>query len=825
MLKLGAWIISPLLFFPLYAQEAQVLPESGAISPLSDRIMPVPPPPQIQFGAVGASDIAIPKNLSITNFGGGVIEGIQGVGMRYKGPGVKIIGDNGLEAFADSAVVDLNAQSVTLEGKVSTYQGNILQRGDRAVYYYERKFLDASMLKASLDPVLLESDKFTVEDRRGKKVYVGENAGITTDDAEAPDYWMRAKKTTIFPGDKIVFNNLRFYAGDVPVFWLPYLSQPLNAELGYHFLPGTRSNWGPFLLNTYGIMLGGKYNPTTGENEDAWLLSRWHLDLRSTRGVGAGVDFVDTRLKKYDGITGLGLYYLNDIAPETTRTGVPRGPVGEDRYRVELKHRIELDLLGDADWRVDSNLTLLSDQHYLEDLDLARYRTDPAPDNTLGLYRRADDSLLSIYARFRINDFYRADTRLPEVSFDQARGQLFDLPILHEGSTSFGVIGEAPSSATVHALMKLQTGDSDAQTLLDQLTDYEKILANKILAAPLNGPERAAIRDQMLDSSYSRLNAYQELSMPLMFGNFLNVIPQAGVGYTRYDPVDGPVNGTDRAYLHAGAETSVKFSKDLGEFLDPEWGLNGLKHVMQPYIAWSVISTNDYDSQGLKVDRNSPTTRLQPLDPSRFTALDELQDWNIIRLGTRNHLLTKRDNQSLDWLYLDTYIDAFIKDPSYINNPGLARDYSNLSNEARWQPLPWLAVDVSAQFPIAGGGSGFNESSTNVHFMPTRDFDFSLGYQTLSGHPVLIDSNRVNFRSYTRVNENWGFSSQHTLELDDGTLELQQYTLHRDLGSWVAGLGVTSRDNRLAKEYGIIFSLTLKSFSEVSLPFQLIGEE
>jgi hypothetical protein len=38
-------------------------------------------------------------------------------------------------------------------------------------------------------------------------------------------------------------------------------------------------------------------------------------------------------------------------------------------------------------------------------------------------------------------------------------------------------------------------------------------------------------------------------------------------------------------------------------------------------------------------------------------------------------------------------------------------------------------------------------------------------------------------------------------------------------------LGVTSRDNRLAKEYGVIFSLTLKSFSEVSLPFEFIGEE
>ena len=85
---------------------------------------------------------------------------------------------------------------------------------------------------------------------------------------------------------------------------------------------------------------------------------------------------------------------------------------------------MNLDFPDDADWRIDSNLTLLSDQYYLEDFEIANYRTDPAPDNTLGIYRRDDDSLLSLYRRFRINDFYRADTRSPEVAFDQARAPL-----------------------------------------------------------------------------------------------------------------------------------------------------------------------------------------------------------------------------------------------------------------------------------------------------------------------------------------------------------------------------------------------------------------
>jgi hypothetical protein len=62
------------------------------------------------------------------------------------------------------------------------------------------------------------------------------------------------------------------------------------------------------------------------------------------------------------------------------------------------------------------------------------------------------------------------------------------------------------------------------------------------------------------------------------------------------------------------------------------------------------------------------------------------------------------------------------------------------------------------------------------------------------------------------------------LELDDGTLESEQYSLHRDLGNWVAGVGLTHRDNRLEEEYGVVFSLTLKDFPSVSLPFGIDAE-
>lgn len=819
MLKPGAWLLTLLLFFPPGVLDAQILPESDDEVPTVDTLIPVPLP-EIPYGADGALEPEMPKDLKINNQGG-KIEGNIETGMRLGGP-VKIEGDNGLEVFSQTAVIDLKAKTVTLEGDVTVYQGNLMQRGARAVYHYETKFLDTSGLRASIDPILLEAGKFTVDQQEEEQILVGYDAGITTHDVEDPNYWVRAKKTRIYPGEKIVFNDLRLYAGGTPVFWLPYLSQPLDGELGYHFTPGGRSNWGPFLLNTYGIMLGGEKDPVTGDNRDAWLLSRWHLDLRAKRGVGVGVDFVDTRVKDSNEISGLSLYYLYDMDPDESRNGIPRDNVDPNRFGIELKHRIELDFPDDADWRIDANLTWLSDQYYLQDFEPGEYRTNPDPDNTIGIYRRTDESLLSMVARIRPNDFYRSDTRLPEITFDQVRAPLFGLPILHEGNTSFSIIEEDPgdfaSDASLDQLAGLTLGDSATGELLSQLSGYERRLAERMVELPLGDSRRDSIESQLLDPSYTRFRTYHEMSMPMMLGGFLSFTPEAGLGYTYYDSIQGPDNSLDRTHFHVGAETSLKFSKDLGDYRNHTLGLNGLLHILQPYGTWSLISTDDYELGDPAVDRLTPSTRPRQIDPMRFTAVDQMNSWNVLRLGARNRLLTKRDGRSFEWLYLDTYLDAFIEDPEG------DRNLSNLYNDARWSPVPWMSFEVETQFPIASGGSGYSEFNSELRFLPTDAVEVALGYRWLDGHPVLPDSSQIDLRTYIRLSENWGIGTLHSLEFDDSTLEYQQYTVHRDFGNWVASMGFSARDNRFENEYGLVFSLSLKDFPSASLPFELTAE-
>jgi LPS-assembly protein len=818
MLKFGAWLAFPLLLIPAPGQDMtdpSLLPDLLISTPV-DTITPVPSPALPPLPNTGGP---VPKELDIENLGGTMSGNVRDQ-IILGGP-VKITGDNGLEIFADTAVIDLVAKSVTLTGNVAAYEANSLRRGHRAVYYYERKFLDTSDMRASMDPVILEAGKFTLEEIDGEKVYVGTDGGMTTHDYEKPNFWLRAKKTRVYPNKKIVFNNLKVYAGDVPVFWLPYLSQPLHEELGYHFLPGTRSNWGPFLLNSYGIMLGGNTDPVTGKSNDGWLLSRWRFDLYSERGIGTGLDLIDKRPDTPGDLANLSLYYLNDIAPETTRNGFPRDPIDPERYRANLQHRKFFGNDADSKWRADTQLSWLSDQYYLGDFSRDTYSTDPYPDNTFGIFRQDDSSLLSFLTRFRINDFYRADTRLPEITFDQARGPRFGLPLLHEGTTSLSVITERAPDTDYNDLADATSSNAKAINYLNssqnrgQIDPYERRLIESMIALPDSDPRREDIRTQLLDSGYARFHTYQEFSLPRTYGDFFSVTPQAGVGYSAYEITEGNADNLDRATIHAGVESAFKISKDYGHVGGRDWGLNGLLHIVQPYSNISVLRTNDYEPGDPSVDHLSPSTRPQPLDPLRFTAIDELQSWEIARLGVRNRLLTRRDNQSMEWLFLDTYIDAFL------NEPEGERNLSNLYNDLRWQPLPWLGTSIETQMPIGTSGPGFTSINSSINYQPVDWFECSLGFVRLDQHPYLTDTNRVTLRTYTSLSENWGFGTQHTTELDDNVLELQQYTIHHNLGNWVFTLGLNTRDNRFEKEYGAILLLTLKDLPMISLPLEM----
>ena len=708
---------------------------------------------------------------------------------------VRIVTDNGVQIYSDKAVADTKKKIIHLSGNVRVFQNSLFYRGSNASYDYANRKMNTKGMKVALDPVIMQADDISTHTKDGKPVYIGTNAGLTTHDVEHPNFWMRSKKITIYPDNKIVFNHLKLYAGDTPILWLPYLSQPLDKDLGYHFTPGGRSNWGPFLMNRYGVMLGGETNSITGKKEDSWLLTQWLFDIRALRGVGVGLDLFDQRLKDNSNLGWMKLYYTNDLDPSKPRSGLTRGNVNEDRYRIEFKDRFETKSSSGTTYYSDINLTWLSDRYYLEDFEPRTYTYNPQPDNTLGFFRKDSKSLAGIYTRLKINDFYQTDSRYPELFYEQIKRPIFNTNILHQGSTSLGFYRE-------------------------DIADFKRPQLRDERSTLLPGNPRIAEIDALLAKrDFIRFHTSHQMTQSFTPVDGITLTPKVGLGYSRYWNEGAANRNFTKKHFFAGLDTSLKFTKHFPHIHSQRWGVNELKHIAQPYVNLSVVSTNELDSSFTRIDRLTPTTRPRSIDVGSFTAIDDLNNWSIARFGVRNSLLTKRDGGTHPWLTMDTYIDYFLQDPE------LNRDLSNLYNDIYWNPVPWVALGIETQFPIAGTGSGFTEFSTGVKFMPSENWELDIHYRLLDNHPTLVDSNRIDLRAYTRLNEKWGFDFYQQYELDDNTLETQQYTIHRDFDSWIMSFGILHRDNRKRTELSYLLSFTLKEFPSLNVPLTIDQKE
>lgn len=747
-------------------------------------------------GDGGAFDLmpAPPENLRITGEDYEMKYDAARQIIHYRGD-MACRTNDGIQLFSDEIIIDLKGKFARCTGNVAVYQGAILHRGEAATYWFDEERLEAEGLRTGMDPLLLEAGKFRMVESNGRMIFVGENAGVTTDDTENPSFWGRAEETLVFPGDKVIFRNMKFYAGETPIFWLPYLSQPMNRELGYHFIPGARSNWGPYLLNRYGIMLGGEKDPTTGERREQWLLSQWHLDLMAKRGVGTGLDLFDTRLKNNPNLGWLKGYYIHDFQPTENRSGVTRQDVSEQRFRLQLRNRLQLrDAIPGGSTYLDANLTYLSDRFYLEDFDPGTFRIEPDPDNVLALTHQRDRNLITLWTRLRPNTFYQTDTRLPEFALDQVRHPLLDSPILHEGQVILGLYNE-------------------------HIPDFQRRGLKAESAALLPGDPRInEIRNILGEHGYTRLHIWQELSAPMLIDEWLNVVPRAGLGYTNYRGVDGLGGNEERTHLYAGIDTSVKFSQSFPDVQSEILGLDGLLHVIQPYANATWLATDELDASFPRIDRLTASTRPRPLGVGRFSAIDDIEDWTILRLGARNRFLTRRDGGTHEWLTINSYFDWFQEDPEF------DREFSNFYNEMSFHPVPWLDVSLETQFPLLGKEGDFTEVAASFRYMPTDNTELTVRHRFLSDHPILQNSNRLEYDVFHRFNEDWGAGFSHRWEFDDSVLEHQQYSIHRTFDNWAVSLGAFHRDNRANDEYGFVLGFTLREFPAVNLPLKVDAE-
>jgi LPS-assembly protein len=733
------------------------------------------------------------------------------------------------EIAANRADYNASTGDVKATGNVTVIKAGATYKGESLVYNVQTGELHGNAVRSSMihehGTLLYSLNDLDTETKTVERID-GNDAFFTTHDLANPNYKIKARTMTIYPNDRIVMKNVKVYAGKTPIFWLPYLSQPLDDEIGYKFTPGYSDLWGAYLLNQYGVIHGDH------------TLAQYKLDLRSTRGVAVGADFISLKQKDNQQWGKIKFYYAFDADPTLSQAREDRSNTPEGRYRINFQHRIYITGPAERTWYVDFDINKMSDEFFYEDFFFEEYRTQREPDNQVSLVRSDPRYTATLMTKFQLNDFYRTDTRLPELAFDFTRQPVFNSGFFYQGNSSFGILEEKRGSReNTDAELVLDSADAFLKTEGGDLGQTARRVLGLDPLAALTGdevqPAMDALRASLSDVGFSRLHTYHEVLYPKTVFGWLTLVPRLGIGYQSYSSIDGGPKGLSsdsRALFHAGFDASFKVSKTWDDVQSERMGLDGLKHTVQPYINYSYLNADDIS--GLPaIDRNVPTTRPRPLDIPFYTGIDSLRSWNAARIGVRNLLQTRRDyasysededghfraanssaQQTYNWAGLNTYVDLFVEDPEF------NRDVSNLFNELFWRPLPWLTFWADTQLPIGGGEANFTEANYGITWMANKSLSVTLGHQYITDHPFFENSSLVYSRLYARLNENWGVSMNHVYEMDDNTLEYQSYSVHRDLNSWVASLGALVRDNRGVTDMGLIFSMTLKEFPQVSIP-------
>ena len=447
----------------------------------------------------------------------------------------------------------------------------------------------------------------------------------------------------------------------------------------------------------------------------------------------------------------------------------------------------------------------------MQDYAPAEFQVNPQPDNVASLTKWDEDYTLTGIVRGQLNNFFETTERLPELSLDSIRQPLFNSPVFYETEISAG-----------HLNRDFPHGSGQPDYDTNRLDGFIEFLYPKTYFGWLTFTPRLGFRGTYYSSTGNVTNTIFDNNSTTP--SLLTVPTTPTVSGTQPLTKGG---STFRPVITAGFESSFKISRAYEDVEAHGWGLDGLRHVVQPYTDFSYVDSGKNPDNILQFDRFNPSTQLAPQDLAQFNSIDAISDWEIWRLGVRNRLETRRDNDNFGWLDLDTYVDVNIEEPNY---PGITYrqgTFSNLFNNLHWNPLPWFGTQIDSQVPLSE--KGFTEVNATLSFMLNPDLKFDIGDQYIHNNPYFINSNLINFGTYFRINDNWGVSASEQYEMENHQLQVQSYKIHRDLSSWTASLGVQVIDNKYSgagtNEYDVMLTFTLKDFPQISSPlsFQPAG--
>lgn len=698
---------------------------------------------------------------------------------------------------ADSARFNDRTYEFEAEGDVRFAHGDVSWSGERIRGNLRAKTFDFGQYEATALPWYIRG---TGAERRADGAISVAGAQASTCEhlhGGVPHWRLEADRLIYFPDGRFKAYGAVYKIGNLPVFYLPVAWGDSTAEYGgFEFRPGFKSDWGPFVRVAKEWQLS--------DAAAAAAAARFGVEYRAERGWALSHrTIIDTPHT----FTRLQLYGMKDEDPprELTVDGVDynsRYEVEEERYRIWGRH--QSGFLEDR-LRLRINADYRSDEELLREFFRRDYRQDQQAASFVDLAYVHDRFEISLDCRPRLNDFETVVERLPELRLDVPRQPLFGLPVSYAGG-----------SGLAHLRMNWR--------------DYD-------LPRPL--PPAAALADGE-DYRATRFDTLHFLYLPLRLRD-VSLVPRAGVRATHYsrtslapvtdadwygnfradDPKpstenDAPVTNYDgdggaewRFAWELGAEVSTKFWRNWPAA--SRWGLDGVRHVIQPYANYTYLPEPDVDKEHLYY----------------FDEVDRIDENHFVRFGVRQRWQTRRNRQVHTFVRLENYYDLHVEREE---DRGSSGDFGTVAELAPREAVSiWgkLLVDTD-EGELRVGNAGVtlgtpDGSQLRISYLYRDEFitrsTTSMGSDLtrIHGTPLFLlnheENHNVVVNTRLPLTSKMVFTTNHYVDLDRGKLAYHSYELIRDLHCWEGGLRLVKEP----EEWAVVLTLRLKAFPDVAM--------
>lgn len=496
----------------------------------------------------------------------------------------------------------------------------------------------------------------------------------------AGHYSVRAKRARSWPDGRYKAWSPTFRIGSVPFFWLPYVAGDSTRSQGWHVKGGYADDPGVFLFAEREFTLG-----------EHWR-SQAMIHLRRNNGLALGNDlYHETDSAK----TRLLVYGLNDNDEPGSGSGPHAGfnqgfDRVDERYRLRLEHRSELA----EHWQLRAQAEWLSDVDMLEDFFENEYRRSPNPPSFVELRRTDADWTLALRTEARLNDFDSVVQRLPELTAGIPRRPL-GMGFEYEGTASIGLY-ERKWRDYDEALGHPLPEDYDSAR-----ADTLHMLYRPFRLGALHVVPRAGGRVTWYGDS-SAENAGTDDNLQQMFEADDPLDPYSGPGALQQFDDDG--GSQTRFAGELGVELSTTFYRTHPNTHNRLLGLDGLRHVVQPYANYTYAPEPSEEREFLYF----------------FDEIDRLTEQHFVRLGMRQSAQTRRDERVHEIASLDTYADLHVEEDDEHDRAG------NAGVDARFRPSEAFVIDFNGVVDLDGGDTRL--ARLNGAFGTDDSLQVELGY-------------------------------------------------------------------------------------------------